>query len=73
MLDDLRKEGGEMSFMDEEEPTPDFEETPEDRQLFLGMTPVQRFVIAVMLLFIICILSAFCLLVTERVLPPQLF
>ncbi len=73
MLDDLRKEGGEMSFLDEDEAIPDYEESDESRRLFLGMTPVQRFVIAVMLLLILCILSTFCLLVTERIVPPQLF
>jgi hypothetical protein len=35
-----------------------------------GMTPAQRLVIAAMLLGTVCILSAFCLLVTERIAPP---
>jgi hypothetical protein len=39
----------------------------------LGMTPVQTYIIALMLLLITCLLSTFCLLVTGRVVPPFLY
>lgn len=64
MLDDLRNDAS--SYYDDD----DFQELskpPESPKRFLGMTPFQRFVIALLLLFVTCILSAFCLLVTERV------
>ena len=35
----------------------------------LGMTAVQRFVIAVMLLLMVCVLGAFCMLVTGTIVP----
>lgn len=49
-----------------------FKEAPPRKQYFLGMTPVQRFVIAIMILLMTCILSSFLLLVTERIAPPFL-
>ena len=73
MLDDLREQASDSDYFDAEEETFDFEEqevTYTPRREFLGMTPPQRFVIAVMLLFMTCILSTFCLLVTERVVLP---
>ena len=50
-------------------------ELPESRNRksesrFLGMTSLQRFVVALMLFFMTCVLGAFCLIVTERVVPP---
>jgi hypothetical protein len=39
------------------------------RTNFLGMTAPQRFVIAVILLMMTCILGTFCLLVTEKIVP----
>jgi hypothetical protein len=37
---------------------------------FLGMTAVQRFIIAAMILIMTCLLGTFCLLVTQRIVPP---
>ena len=68
MLDDFREQASASDFLDEEE-APRLDETEHPRK-FLGMTPAQRFVIALMLLMITCILSTFCLLVTEKVIPP---
>jgi hypothetical protein len=67
MLDDIRDQASEASFLDDDE---DFILPPPPERHFLGMTPGQRFVIALMLLIITCILSSFCLLVTETVVPP---
>ena len=68
MLDDFRQQANTSEFLDDEEAS-QFEETEKPRK-FLGMTPAQRFVIALMLLMITCLLSTFCLLVTEKVIPP---
>jgi len=68
MLDDFREQASASEFNDEEE-APSLDETERPRK-FLGMTPAQRFVIALMLLMITCILSTFCLLVTEKIIPP---
>ena len=75
MLDDLREQSNDYDFSDEKGDV--FDYGPDDDQnakspLWLGMTPGQRFVIAGMLLMMTCILSTFCLLVTERIALPFL-
>lgn len=73
MLDDLREQANDSDYFVDDEDTFDFEDqevTYTPRREFLGMTAPQRFIIAVMLLFMTCILSTFCLLVTERVVLP---
>lgn len=70
MFEDLRAQAS-VSFEEEEE-TPVEEMPRQVRRQFLGMTPVQRFVISLMLLLITCILGAFFLLVMEKVVPPFL-
>lgn len=73
MFDDLRAQAGEIAYEEEESDLYSFKEKKEPpKGPFLGMTPPQRFVIAVMLLMMTCILSTFCLLVTERVWIPFL-
>jgi hypothetical protein len=78
MFDEFRQEADEYSFEDtlDAEDEPDvyaFKDGPAPKKRsFLGMTPVQRFVIAVLLLMMTCILSSFFLLVTERIAPPFL-
>jgi hypothetical protein len=74
MIDDFRKQADDSSFFTEED-TDEYRarQRTAPPQYFLGMTPAQRFVIAVMILIMSCILSAFCLLVTERIVPPFLF
>ena len=75
MFDDFREQGSE--FLDETEEESLGEAAPgrseKPRGHFLGMTPVQRFIITAMLLVITCLLSAFCLLVTQKVVPPFLY
>lgn len=39
----------------------------------LGMTPIQRFIIALLLFFMVLISSAFCLFVTEKIIPPGFY
>lgn len=43
---------------------------PPRQTRFLGMTPSQRFVLAVMLLILTVVLSSFCLVITGRVMLP---
>jgi hypothetical protein len=72
MLDDFREQASQ--FIDEEPASKQAASTPTPyRTKFLGMTPVQTFIVAIMLLVITCLLSAFCLLVTGRIVPPGLY
>ena len=70
MLDDFREQAGSSSFFDEEESN-EYDEVPiETQKQFLGMSPVQRFVIAFLLLAIVCLIGTFALLATEKVILP---
>jgi hypothetical protein len=66
MFDDLRQQANEGDF---EEPESDEVEGTAAAQgnYFLGMTPQQRFLLAVMFAIWICIMGAFCLLATGKV------
>jgi hypothetical protein len=68
MLDDLRQEADGAPFEDDS----GFKLPPRPKKDFLGMTPFQRFVIAFMLLLIICVLSSLALLVTGKIVLPGL-
>jgi hypothetical protein len=74
MLDDLREQANEPEFYSGEDENPieysDFSESKSGVQLFLGMTPLQRFVIAVLIFLMVTVMGAFALLVTERVFLP---
>ena len=75
MLDDLRERASDSDYFSEEEPAFEYkdEESPsQSKQLFLGMTPVQRFVIAVMVLMMVCMMGTFFLLVTEKIYLPMI-
>ena len=72
MLDDLREE---VDFGEEEQDDYEYEESlaaAAPQSQFLGMTPVQRFVIAIMILMMVCILGSFFLLITESIDPTPL-
>jgi hypothetical protein len=69
MLEDFRAQANASSF-DEDEQKGYEEPAVETRRHFLGMSPVQRFVIALMLLFLVCLLGSFFLLVTEKIVLP---
>jgi len=70
MLDDFREQADSASFFDEEKSN-EYDEVPiETEKQFLGMTPVQRFVIAFLLLAIVCLIGTFALLATEKVVLP---
>jgi len=71
MFEDFRKQAEEADFPDEDQDDElQVEITQEDRGMFLGMTPVQRFIVALMLLFMIIILGALFLLVTSKITLP---
>jgi hypothetical protein len=74
MFDDLRQQADQSAFGQPEEEEQDIytmKEAPaQSRDRLLGMTPAQRFVIAVMLLLMTLILSSLCLLVTEKIFLP---
>ena len=74
MLDDFRKQADTPSFFEEEEKAPqDYEEEiVRTKRYLFGMSPVQRFVIAVMLFLIVFLVGSFALLVTEKVVLPFL-
>jgi hypothetical protein len=69
MLEDFRAQANASSF-DEDDQKAYEEPAVETRRHFLGMSPVQRFVIALMLLFLVCLLGSFFLLVTEKIVLP---
>lgn len=71
MLDDFREQASTTSFFDEEEHRPVEPEYRTQRQ-FLGMTPFQRFLIALLLFGITVLLSTFCLVVTGKLTLPFL-
>ena len=66
MLDDFRDVDADL-FDDTEALDA---ETQAELRDFLGLTPVQRFVLAVMFLLMICLLGSMCLLVTGRIWLP---
>lgn len=71
MLDNLRDDASSSFY--EEDPVPPEEDliVPAPRRRtggkFLGMTPVQRFIIAIMLMIVVCVLGTMCLLLTNRI------
>lgn len=72
MLDDLRSSAA-SSFAEEESGQMDLSSgsgTPESERLIFGMTAVQRFIIAFMLLMMTCVLGSLCLIAFEKVVLP---
>ena len=75
MLDDFRQQAN-ASFLEEpelEEKIPELAAKPASGKKFLGLSPVQRFFVAVMLLTLTCLLGSLLLLVTEKVVPSFIF
>jgi hypothetical protein len=74
MLEDLRKQADESDFdiFTEEQEQNELPRSYSDGR-FLGLTPMQRFVIAVMLFAITCLLGSLWLVVTGKVVPPFLY
>jgi hypothetical protein len=70
MLDDLRNSA--TGSGDPQLPTPFREERSRNRQPFLGMSAVQRFILALLIFMMTCVLGAGCLVLTGKVYLPFL-
>jgi hypothetical protein len=70
MFEDFRKQTDDSLFQDDDQQTnsPVDNRGPEGH--FFGMTPVQRFIVSVMLLMMTVVLGILFLLVTSKVVPP---
>lgn len=66
-LDDLRRQAEESLPIEEETPSSPPLEPP---RKILGMTAAQRFLLALLLFLTAILISASCLLITGRVVPP---
>jgi hypothetical protein len=73
MIDNLREEASSKPFYEEEAQFKPAEISTPARTngRFLGMTPMQRFIVALMLLFAVCALGSMCLLITEKISLPM--
>jgi hypothetical protein len=69
MFDDLRAQANTSPFLEEEE-APELEPEPKPSGRFLGMTPAQRFIVALLLLLVTCVSSALLLVVMGKVVLP---
>jgi hypothetical protein len=73
MFDNLRDDAASSLYEEEDTLFPEEEviaKPPPRRKAndkLLGMTPVQRFIIAVMLMVAVCTLGAMCLLITGKI------
>lgn len=70
MLDEFRRQADDSKIEDLRTPDDLFEEESDER--FLGMTPFQRFMIALMLFVITFLVGMLWLLVNGKVVPPFL-
>jgi len=68
MLEDFRQQAKTSPFFEEEEHNPEVDKP--EKNYFLGLSPAQRFLIALLLLFMTCLVGSFLLLVTDRVVLP---
>lgn len=70
MFDNLRDEAASKSFYEEEakfQPAAGTESSPKGSKRILGMTAIQRFVIAFMVMLAVCIIGAMALLATGKI------
>jgi hypothetical protein len=73
MLDDFREQA-KASFLEEpEEKFPEETDKSASGKKFLGLSPAQRLLVALMLLCLTCLVGSLLLLVTEKSVPPFLF
>jgi hypothetical protein len=73
MFEDFRKQLDDKAFPDDDTPVAPPKHPPvADRGYFLGMTPVQRFIVAVMLLAMAIILGILFLMVTSKIVLPAM-
>ena len=67
MLDDFRRSASEFV---EEEPSPLPAPPPKPQEPFLGMTASQRFVLALMIFLMVCVLGFVFLFATDSIYLP---
>ena len=71
MLDNLRESASQSPFFQEEQKPPEQKPSPGRKRggsgHFLGMTPFQRFFIAMMLFMIVCVVGSFVLLAAQKI------
>lgn len=72
MLDNLRDDDSSKPFFEDEEApvikeSVTMSEPSRSSGRFLGMTPIQRFVIAMLMMFMVCVLGMMCLLITGKI------
>ncbi|NJD58899.1 MAG: hypothetical protein C3F13_03150 [Anaerolineales bacterium] len=73
MFEDFRKQIDDQGFPDDETPIAPSQHTPvTDRDHFMGMSPVQRFIVALMLLVMAVILGILFLMVTSKIALPAM-
>jgi hypothetical protein len=73
MFEDFRKQAETADFPEEEqEETLQVETSHNDKNRFLGLTPMHRFILALMLMFMVIILGILFLIVTEKIVFPAL-
>lgn len=71
MLDNLREQAASSSFPADEEiesPSPEIKRAVRQprRKQFLGLTPAQRFIMAILLMLAVCLLGVMFLVITGR-------
>jgi hypothetical protein len=70
MLDNLRDDAASSYYEEDTLPPEEVKVAPPRRRSndkLLGMTPVQRFILAMMLLIAVCTLGTMCLLLTNKI------
>jgi hypothetical protein len=72
MFEDFQKQMSDASFQDGEKPEESPPENTQSDGYFFGMSPVQRFIVAILLLMMTIILGVLFLLVTSKIAPPFL-
>jgi hypothetical protein len=71
MFEDFRKQLLDDEFPDEDQKkAPFIDISPGEPRYFLGLRPVQRFIVAFLLLVMTFALGVLFLLVTSRIVPP---
>jgi hypothetical protein len=68
MFEDLREQANNPYFEEVDQEPEEF--IIETHGQFLGMSPFQRFIIAIMFFLIVLLIGSFALLVLGRVMPP---
>lgn len=70
MLDNLRNDAASSFYEEDTVPPEEIVVAPPKRKMngkVLGMTPVQRFIIALMLMVAVCASGMMCLLMTNKI------